>query len=222
MSNLTLHNYFRSSTSYRVRIALELKGLIYNYVPVHLTNNGGEQNSKAYRQLNPGGGVPTLVHNSNVISQSFAIIDYLDKIFPLPAPLFSLDAFKMAKIRQVCETINADIHPLQNLKVTQFLETQLKISADQKTQWLNKWIVEGLTSVEKMLVPFAGQYCFGETVTAADLFVVPQIFSALRFGVDISPFKLLVSINEQCLRLEEFRKAHPYRQPDTPAELKIP
>ncbi len=221
MSNFTLHNYFRSSTSYRVRIALELKGLKYDYRPVHLVANGGEQNLPAYRQLNPIGGVPTLVHNGKAISQSFAIIEYLDEIFPLPMPLFSQDAFENAKIRQLCETINAEIHPLQNLKVMQYLETQLKADPEQKSKWLNKWISEGLKAFEESLSPYAGKYCFGDKITAADLFLIPQLFSSKRFGVDVSGFKKLAQINDNCLLLEAFKNAHPNRQPDTPAEFKI-
>ena len=222
MPNLTLYNYFRSSTSYRVRIALELKGLKYAYSPVSLVVNGGEQNLPAYRQLNPLGGVPTLIHNGNAISQSFAIIEYLDEIFPQPVPLFLKDAFESAKIRQLCETINADIHPLQNLKVTQYLESQLNATAEQKSKWINKWITEGLKAFEESLQPFAGKYCFGDNVTAADLFLIPQLFSALRFGVDISSFKKLNQINDNCLLLAAFKNAHPFRQPDTPAEFRIP
>lgn len=221
MSNLTLHNYFRSSTSYRVRIALELKGLKYEYRPVHLLANGGEHNLPAYRQLNSIGGVPTLVHNGKAISQSFAIIEYLEEVFPLPMPLFPQDAFERAKIRQLCETINADVHPLQNLKVTQYLENELKVGQEQKSKWINKWISEGLKAFEVGLLPFAGTYCFGDRISAADLFLIPQLFSAIRFGVDISDYKKLAQINENCLLLEGFKKAHPNRQPDTPAEFKI-
>lgn len=220
-SSLNLYNYFRSSTSYRVRIALELKALKYVYTPVHLINNGGEQNSPFYRQLNPIGGVPTLEHNGNYISQSFAIIEYLDEVFADTAPLFSKKYFEKAKIRQFCETINADIHPLQNLKVMLYLEKQFKASAEQKNIWLNKWITEGLTAIEKMVEPYANKYCFGNSVTAADLFLVPQLFSSLRFGIDVSQFKILCKINDNCLLLDAFKKAHPYRQIDTPEEFRI-
>ncbi len=221
MSNLTLHNYFRSSTSYRVRIALEAKSLKYNYIPVHLINNGGEQNAQNYRTLNPAGGVPTLVHNEKVISQSFAIIEYLDEVFPESAALFPKDAFERSKIRQVCEVINSDIHPLSNLKVTHFLEKEFKITADQKSQWQNKWITEGLSAVEKTLAPYSGKFCFGDTMSAADLFLIPQLFSSLRFGVDISVYKQLSAINDNCLALEAFKKAHPLRQIDTPEDIRI-
>lgn len=221
MASLILYNYFRSSTSYRVRIALELKNLKYTYKPVHLLNNGGEQNSEFYLQLNPIGGVPTLVHNEKAISQSFAIIEYLDEAFADSTPLFTKDVFENAKIRQLCETINADIHPLQNLKVMQYLEKQLNATDEQKNLWLNKWITLGLSAVEKIVEPYAGKYCFGNSVTAADLFLVPQLFSSQRFGIDISQFKILSQINENCLQLDAFKKAHPYRQIDTPDDLKI-
>lgn len=221
MKNLALYNYFRSSTSYRVRIALELKGLQYDYKPVHLLNNGGEQHSEAYRKLNPIGGVPTLVHADKAISQSFAIIEYLDDAFPETTPLFPEDPYLKAKIRQFCETINADIHPLQNLKVTKYLEQELKVTAEQKSQWLKKWIGEGLEAAEKMIAPYSGSYCFGDNITAADLFLIPQLFASQRFEVDITQFKILSKINETCLDAEAFINAHPMRQPDTPEELRL-
>ena len=220
MNALNLHNYFRSSTSYRVRIALELKGLKYSYTPVHLLNNGGEQNSADYRKLNPAGGVPSLEHDGKVIAQSFAIIDYIEKVFP-QVPLFPLDNFTNAKIRQFCETINSDIHPLTNLKVMKLLETQYGFSATQKQEWITKWVADGLSALEQILEPYAGQFCFGDTVSAADAFLIPQLFSAQRFQVDFSKFKNLSRINENCLQLPAFIKAHPHRQVDTPAELKL-
>lgn len=222
MSDLILYNYFRSSTSYRARIVLELKNLSYDYRPVHLLNNGGEQNTEPYRKLNPTGGVPTLVHKGQTIAQSFAIIEYLDEAFPSTTKILPQDPFLKAKIRQFCETINADIHPLQNLKVTKYLETNLNASAEQKSAWLTKWISEGLTALEKILETYSGRYCFGDTVTAADAFLVPQLFSAERFGIDPKQFKKLSEINSRCLELAAFKKAHPFRQIDTPNDLKIP
>lgn len=221
MTNLTLYNYFRSSTSYRVRIALELKKLSYNYSPVHLLNNGGEQNSEFYRNLNPIGGVPTLVHNDKAISQSVAIIEYLDEAFPETLQMFPTDPYAKAKIRQFCETINSDIHPLQNLKVMQHLEKEFGISAEQKSQWLSKWITDGLKASEKLIESSAKTYCFGETISCADLFLIPQLFSSQRFGVDINQFKTLSEINNNCLKVQAFINAHPFRQIDTPTELQI-
>lgn len=221
MSKPILYNYFRSSTSYRARIALELKQLKYEYRPIHLINNGGEQNTESYRSLNPIGGVPTLVDDENVISQSMAIIEYLDEKYPQSPSLFPKDLFLKAKVRQLCEIINADTHPLQNLKVTTFLEKDLGIDSAKKNMWLTKWITEGLVAVEKTIQPFAKNFCFGNNVTAADLFLIPQLFSAQRFNVDTSKFKLLNQINDNCNSIEAFKKAHPYRQPDAPADLKI-
>jgi maleylacetoacetate isomerase/maleylpyruvate isomerase len=219
MSDLKLYNYFRSSTSYRARIALELKNLNYSYVPVSLVN--GEQHQANYRSLNPIGGVPTLDHNGKLISQSMAITEYLDEVFSSGTPLFPKDSFLKAKVRQVCETINADTHPLQNLKITQYLESELKVTAEQKKAWLHRWIGDGLQAVEKILAPYAGDYSFGSAPTAADAFLVPQLFSAQRFGVDISNYNTLSKINELALKHPAFQKAHPHRQPDTPVDLKI-
>ncbi len=221
MNSFTLYNYFRSSTSYRVRIALELKSVNYTYIPVHLLNDGGAQNSADYRKLNPAGGVPTLVHDGKTIAQSFAIIEYLDTIFP-HNPLFSGDKLTQAKIRQVCETINADIHPLTNLKVMKYLEEKFHLTAPQKQEWINKWVGEGLAALENILLPVSGNYCFGDQITAADLFLVPQLFSAKRFNVDFSQLKTLSRINDNCLALPSFINAHPHRQPDTPEDLRLP
>ena len=221
MSNLKLYNYFRSSTSYRVRIALALKELNYEYAPIHLINNGGEQNSSEYRSLNPMGGVPTLQHDQVVISQSMAISEYIEEVFKSGQSLFPQSASAKAKVRQVCELINADIHPLQNLKVTHFLEKNLNLKADSKQLWLEKWIGDGLLALEKTIAPQAKKFSFGNEITLADAFIVPQLFSAKRFNVDITRFEKLSLINENCIDHEAFKKAHPFRQIDTPAELKI-
>jgi maleylacetoacetate isomerase len=220
MNQIKLYNYFRSSTSYRVRIALHLKKLDFEYIPVHLLNNGGEQNAEAYRKLNPVGGVPTLAIGEQIISQSFAILEYLDDAFPHTYQLLPKDPYQKAKIRQVCENINADIHPLQNLKVTQYLEKKHAYTQEQKNEWCQKWIQEGFKATEKILSATAKTYSFGDTVTAADLFIVPQVFSANRLKVDVSQFEILSKIDQNCLKLEAFQKAHPHKQIDTPPDLK--
>lgn len=222
MPDLILYNYFRSSTSYRVRIALEHKNLPYSYSPIHLLNNGGEQNSETYRKLNPVGGVPTLVHGSHTISQSVAIIEYLEMAFSMAPPLFPKDNFLAAKVRQFCETINSDIHPLTNLKVMQYLEKTSGFSASQKQEWIEKWIGDGLASLEKLLLPFAGNFCFGNEFTAADAFLVPQLFSAGRFNVEFKKYSTLNKLNETLKSYPAIVKAHPFRQPDTPADLRLP
>ena len=221
MSNLKLYNYFRSSTSYRARIALALKELNYEYSPIHLINNGGEQNSVQYRNLNPVGGVPTLQHDQVIISQSMAIAEYIDEVFKTGQQLFPNSAATKAKVRQVCEIINADIHPLQNLKVTHFLEKNLNLSAEAKQAWLDKWIGDGLAALEKTITPSAKDFAFGNEITLADAFIVPQLFSAKRFNIDITRFEKLAAVNENCLKHPAFNQAHPYRQIDTPEDLRI-
>ena len=185
---------------------------------MHLLNNGGEQNLPEYRKLNPVGGLPTLIHNDKVISQSFAIIQYLDEAFPQTYQLMPQDSYLKAKIRQVCENINADMHPLHNLRLMQYLEKKHSYNQEQKDEWAQKWIHDGLNATEKILTSTAGQYAFGDQVTAADLFIVPQLFSSERFKVDISKYPTLFKINKNCLQLEAFKKSHPANQIDSPKE----
>lgn len=220
MDKLVLYNYFRSSTSYRVRLALEVKKLSYEYKPVHLLNNGGEQHTAEYRALNPMGGVPTLVHGSNVLGQSIAIVEYLDDAFPQSFQLFAKDAYKKALIKQFCENINADTHAYANLRTLQYLEKNFAANEEQKTNWIHNFTITGLTACEKMLEKYSGQFCFGDEITAADVFLVPQIFTALRFKVPLDKFPLITKIVNHCNTLEAFKKAHPLCQIDTPPELK--
>lgn len=220
MSEILLYNYFRSSTSYRVRIALNLKGVSYEYKPVHLLNNGGEQHSAEYKRLNPQEEVPTLVHNGKTLAQSFAIIEYLDEVFP-QNPLFPQDAFAKGKIRQISENINAFAHPISNLKVLQYLEKEVRLSEEQKHQWLQHWLNKSFQVTETILKETAGTYTYGDNVTVADLFVVPYCFSAQRFHIDLTQYPTVARVNEACLKVPAFIKAHPFRQPDTPADLKI-
>lgn len=219
MSDLVLYNYFRSSTSYRIRIALHWKGLDFEYRPVHLLKDGGEQHKAQYRELNPTGGVPTLLHEGRVLGQSMAILEYLEERFPKPA-LFPTDIHARALVRQICETVNSDMHPLGNLKVQQYLTKDLGVSDAAKEKWMYHWITQGFTALEKILERTAGTYAVGGAVTAADLFIVPQIFSALRFNVPVDPFPNLKRIFETCNALPAFEAAHPGRQIDTPPELR--
>jgi maleylacetoacetate isomerase len=219
MSDFVLYNYFRSSTSYRARIALHWKGIAFEYKPVHLLNNGGEQHSPEFRKINPMGGVPALVHKGQVLSQSRAIIDYLDEVHPTP-PLYPQDPFLRARVRQICDSINCEIHPLTNLRVTQYLEKNFKLNAGDKEAWAQHWNQLGLTAVEKLLQSTAGKYSVGDQITAADCFVVPHVFSAKRLNVDLSPYPALLRVNEGCLKLKAFEDSHPHRQLDTPPELR--
>jgi maleylacetoacetate isomerase len=219
MSEFILHNYFRSSTSYRARIALNLKGLPYEYRAVHLLK--GEQRSPEYKKLNAMGGVPTLVHNGKIIPDSYAIIEYLEEIHPSPA-LLPKDPYLRARIRQACEIINSSTHPMSNLKVQTYLEKAHGFTAEQKEAWAQYWYGQGLEAMDKTLQEFAGTYCFGETLTMADVFLVPQMVTALRFKMDLDVYPTLKKVYDNCNKVEAFIKAHPHRQPDTPEELRIP
>ncbi len=218
---MTLYNYFRSSTSYRIRIALNIKGLPYEYRAVHLLNNGGEHHSAEYRKLNSLREVPTLVVEGQAISQSMAILEYLEDVFP-KVPLLPKDPVAKAKVRQFCENINCGIHPVQNLKVIQYLERDLGHTEEERKKWIAHWVRLGLQSLEESAALSAGLYCFGDTVSAADVFLIPQLFSAARFQVPLDDFVILRKIEAQCLKDAAFVKAHPFRQPDTPAEARLP
>lgn len=221
MPRLTLFNYFRSSTSYRVRIALNYKGLEYKYLPVHLLNNGGEQHKKSYKELNPMGEVPTLQSGEYFIGQSLPIMEYLEESFP-ENPILPQNLFERAHIRQFCENINSSIHPLSNLKVQQYLEKKHNYSALDKNHWIQHWGHLGLEALESTLSKSSGKFCFGDKLSMADFCLIPQAFSSERFGIKLSNYPHIDRINKTCLELEIFQKAHPYRQIDTPEELRIP
>jgi maleylacetoacetate isomerase len=215
MAKLVLYNYFRSSTSYRARIALYHKNIPFEYKAVHLINNGGEQNSKDYKDKNPMSEVPTLSVDGNTIAQSMAIIEYLEEVYP-QNPLLPEDPLTRAQVRQFCEHINSFMHPLGNLKVLQYLEKNVGYDTAKKEEWIRHWTTRGYEALEKILQSTAGRFCFGNQVTAADVFLVPQMFSSQRFHVALDPFPLCQKVNEECLKLLSFQKAHPFNQPDTP------
>ena len=216
MTEFILHNYFRSSTSYRVRIALNLKGLNFEYKPVNLLKS--EQQSAEYLKMNPIGGVPTLIHNGKNIPDSTAIIEYLEEVVPEPA-LLPANKYQRARIRQVCELINSATHPLGNLRVQKYLENNHGFKSEDKEIWIRFWYEKGLDATEKTVQEFAGTYCFGDTVTMADLFLIPQLTTAERFKMDLTQYPTLLKVYNNCNKLEAFQKAHPFRQPDTPPEL---
>jgi len=217
MDSLVLYNYYRSSTSYRVRIALHLKNLPFEYKAVHLLNNGGEQFSESYLKINPQAEVPTLIHNQKMIGQSMAIIEYLDEVFP-QSPLFPNDSYKKAQVRQFCENINSFIHPVCNLKVLKKLELDCGYTQVQKEAWIQHWSGIGFNTLETIAKQTSGKYCFADQITAADLFLVPMMFSAKRFHVNLDKFVTLNEIASRLQSLEAFQKAHPSVQPDTPIE----
>jgi maleylpyruvate isomerase len=210
-----LHTYFRSSASYRVRIALNLKRLEARHVPVHLNRNGGEQFSADFRAVNPQALVPVLSEGDLHLSQSLAILEYLEEKYPFPA-LLPESLEDRAFVRQVCLSIACDIHPLNNLRVLKYLTGTLGASEEAKAQWARHWIDLGLQAVESELSRStrSGTFCLGNSPTIADCCIVPQIFSAQRFGVDLSPFPRLMSIDASCQILPAFANAHPARQPD--------
>ena len=215
MRQFQLWNYFRSSASFRARIALHYKGIDFEYKPVHLVRAGGEQYSSEYKKLNPLGEVPTLVDlkNQKVLSQTMAIFDYLDAMYP-EKPLFPSDPFDRAQVIRICEAVNSGIQPLQNLKVLKFIEDEYKVSAEQKKAWAKHWIKQGLANLEALLGSIAGSYCYGGSITAADMFLVPQIFTSKRFDVNMDAYPLIACIGELCGQHPAFEKAFPQNQPD--------
>lgn len=213
---MKLHTYFRSSAAYRVRIALNLKGLDYEAVPVHLLRGGGEQLTDAYRQVNPSALVPTLEDdNGVVIGQSLAILEYLEETRPRPA-LLPGDAAGRAHVRALALTLVADTHPLGNLRVLKYIKGELGQSEETKLAWQQHWLRQGLLTFDAMLsrAGNTGPYCHGATPTLADCCLVPHLFSARRFEVDLAPFPALVRIEAACAQLPAFQLAHPSRQPD--------
>ncbi|RJG06752.1 maleylacetoacetate isomerase [Noviherbaspirillum cavernae] len=216
---MKLYSYFRSSASYRVRIALNLKGLAFETVPVHLLKNGGEQFSDAYRKLNPNALVPALVDDSAgdevTLTQSLAIIEYLEDTHPEPA-LLPQNAADRAYVRSLALSIACDIHPLNNLRVLRYLVHNLNVSEEDKNAWYRHWCEQGLASIEAVLSQDArvGTYCFGDTPTLADCCLVPQIANAQRLNCDLSRMPTLMRINDACMVLDAFVRAAPGNQPD--------
>ncbi|WP_133661716.1 maleylacetoacetate isomerase [Paraburkholderia sp. BL10I2N1] len=212
---MKLYSYFRSSASYRVRIALNLKNLSYDYVPVHLVRGGGEQLSPEYRKLNPDAVVPTLVDGDDVITQSLAIIDWIEETRPEP-PLLPSTASDRAYVRSVALQIACEIHPLNNLRVLRYLKRTLGVSDEAKDAWYRHWIEAGFATLEAHLVSDgrAGKLCFGDTPTLADACLVPQVFNAHRFKIDTAPFPTIHRIYEYAMQIDAFQRAAPEQQPD--------
>jgi len=212
---MQLYSYFRSSAAYRVRIALNLKGLSYEYLPVHLLKDGGQQTSASYRKLNPTALVPTLVDGEAVIVQSLAIIEYLEETHPEPALLPS-DPVGRARVRDLALGIACDTHPLNNLRVLKYLKHTLGVDEEAKTAWYRHWVHQGLAALEAQLAgsPATGRYCHGDTPTMADLCLVPQVANARRFDCDLSAMPNVVRIDAACRELPAFAAAEPSRQPD--------
>ncbi|HTH59541.1 MAG TPA: maleylacetoacetate isomerase [Paraburkholderia sp.] len=213
---MKLYSYFRSSASYRVRIALNLKNLSYDYVPVHLIRGGGEQLKPEYRRVNQDGIVPTLVDDAgHTIPQSLAIIEYLDETHPEP-PLLPGSAADRAHVRSIALQIACEIHPLDNLRVLRYLKHTLHVDDAAKDAWYRHWIESGFATLETRLAsdPRTGKLCFGDTPTLADLCLIPQIFNANRFGIDTKCYPTLQRIHAHAMQIDAFVRAAPGVQPD--------
>lgn len=213
---MKLYTYFRSSAAYRVRIALNLKGLAYEAVPVHLLKDGGRQLQDDHRDINPSALLPALVDEGATLTQSLAIIEYLDEVHPL-APLLPRDALGRARVRALAQMVACDIHPLNNLRVLKYLKHTLAVQEEAKNAWYRHWVCVGLAAIEAHLARDAdtGRFCHGDTPTVADCCLIPQVFNAQRFAVDLGPYPTIARIDAACTELPAFAAAHPERQPDT-------
>lgn len=212
---LKLYSYWRSSAAYRVRIALNLKGLEHDIVPVHLAQ--GEQREDEFRAINPQQLIPVLGHGQRLIRQSMAIIEYLDETWP-SAPMLPATARDRARVRALAQVVACDIHPLNNLRVLQYLERELNVPQDERDAWTRHWIEIGLQSLEVLLAdhPASGDFCEGDQPGLADCCLVPQVYNARRFNVDLTPYPAVTRIDAVCRELPEFEAAKPENQVDAP------
>ncbi|XP_063354604.1 maleylacetoacetate isomerase isoform X1 [Pelmatolapia mariae] len=207
-----LHGYFRSSCSWRVRIAFALKGVEYDQLPVNLIKDGGQQLTEEYKALNPMQQVPAVEIDGITLSQSLAVIQYIDETRPEPR-LLPADPKARAQVRMISDLIASGIQPLQNLYVIQ------KIGAE-KMQWSQHFIDRGFQALEPILKQTAGKYCVGDEISMADICLVPQVYNAERFKVDVGKYPTIKRLNEALLEIEAFQVTHPSRQPDTPDDLR--
>jgi maleylacetoacetate isomerase/maleylpyruvate isomerase len=216
LETMKLYNYFRSSASFRVRIALELKGLPYEYLPVHLVK--GEHRQEKYAAVSASQLVPTLAtDDGQLLSQSMAIIEYLDETHPNP-PLLPMDPAGRAHVRALAQLIACEIHPLNNLRVLKYLVRDLKLGEEAKNAWYRHWVRSGLEMFEQELQRLpAGTYCYGATPTLADCCLVPQVFNGKRFEVDFGGLTRTMAAFDACMRLPAFQQAQPSSCPDNEA-----
>ncbi len=208
---MELYNYFRSSASYRVRIALALKGLDYDYRVVHLQKN--EQFNESYAAVSAARLVPLLRHGDNVVTQSLAIIEYLDETYPQP-PLLPARPVDRARVRTLALDVACEIHPLNNLRVLRYLVHDMKLGEDDKNRWYKHWVESGLETVERQLAAQPATYCHGETPTLADCVLVPQIFNARRFECRLEHVPHVMRVFEACMKLDAFENTRPEKCPD--------
>ena len=208
---MELYNYYRSSASYRVRIALALKGLGFDYKPVHLARN--EQFNESYAAVSAARLVPMLQDGDHRLTQSMAIIEYLDETHPQP-PLLPATPIGRARVRALAQDIACEIHPINNLRVLRYLVRDLKVSEDDKNRWYRHWVETGLEVVERQLAAQPGTYCHGDTPTLADCVLVPQIFNAQRFNCRLDHVPQVMRVFEACMKLPAFEDTRPEKCPD--------
>ncbi len=212
---IKLYGYWRSTAAYRVRIALNMKQISYTQESVHLVKDGGQQHKPEYQMLNPQELVPTLVDNGFVVGQSMAILEYLEEKYS-NCPLLPKDIKQRAFVRQLCQLIISDVHPLNNLRVLSYLKNELDVSDENKELWYHHWIRKGFTAYQELLNKnnLDGDYSLGNELSLADVCLIPQIYNANRFNFPMDEFPRLKAINENCLKLERFQNAIPENQPD--------
>ncbi|MBN3562738.1 maleylacetoacetate isomerase [Aliamphritea spongicola] len=210
---LELYSYFRSSAAYRVRIVLAHKQLQWAQLPVNLLQS--EQQGAEYLALNPQGLVPALQTDQHLLTQSLAIIEYLEDVYP-QMPLLPVDPLAKARVRSLAQQIAVDLHPLNNLRVLKYLQSDLDVSDEDKMKWYRHWIEVGFSALEKSLQTSDcnGKFCFGDCVTLADVCLIPQVYNAKRFECDMSAYPLIESVWKHCNRLPAFKQAQPEEQPD--------
>ena len=210
---MVLRGYWRSSCTWRVRIALNFKGLPYETVPVHLVADGGQQHGEAHRRLNPMREVPVLLVADEPLAQSMAILEYLEEAHPAPS-LLPVGLMDRARVRQMAEVVNSGIQPVQNLRVMQRLGREYDVAKPGQVAWSRDWIDFGFQALHRLVEAHGGQYCFGDAVSLADVCLVPQLYNARRFGVDLGAFPHLLAVESRLNALPAFQQAQPDQQPD--------
>ena len=212
---MKLYTFFRSSASYRVRIALNLKGISYEQAAIHLRRGGGEQLTAAYKAINPQALVPALKDDGRILTQSLAIIEYLEEKHPNP-PLLPKDPADKAIVRSMALVIACEVHPIQNLRVLNYVKATYNQTDEQVNKWAQHWIDLGLSALQEMIAaqPKRGKFCFGDTPTLADICLIPQLGNARRYGCDLSKYPAILAIEKNCEALPAFVNAAPEKQPD--------
>lgn len=210
---MKLYGYWRSSASFRVRLALYLKELEFEYHPVHLVKDGGEQHTPEYRKLNPAGLVPTFVDDEVTLNQSLAIIEYLDERYK-QHPLLPSATVDKARVRALAYDLACELQPITNLRVLKYLTGELNCSDEQRNDWIHHWVHQSFTAFEQRLTETAGDYSYGDSVTLADICLLPQVYNAERFKVSLDNYPTLVAVHDRLQQLTAVQQARPENQPD--------